>query len=319
MCIIAAKPAGVAMPSEETIFQMWSSNRDGAGFMYAKKGKVHIEKGFMHYEDFHDAIEKLSKSNDMTKLPLVMHFRIATHGGVNPANTHPFPITDSVGVLSKLKSSCTLGVAHNGIIDITPRKGISDTMEYIISQLAPLYAGVKDFYRNEHLMRMISNATGSRLAFLTSEGDIYTVGDFIEDKGIMYSNGSYKPFSSRYPSLVSCHWGDFNDYSGLTGPKDYSDWFPLEDSYTDEGVFSQREVAWLDQDFGYITGEEMDPEGMYAVDYLGHVFIYDYYVDCLRYLPGVTAWSCTQKILKSGDLDPSMRMEEMVFFPDVTE
>lgn len=319
MCIIAAKPAGVAMPSEETIFQMWSSNRDGAGFMYAKKGKVHIEKGFMHYEDFHDAIEKLSKSNDMTKLPLVMHFRIATHGGVNPANTHPFPITDSIGVLSKLKSSCTLGVAHNGIIDITPRKGISDTMEYIISQLAPLYAGVKDFYRNEHLMRMIDNATGSRLAFLTSDGSIYTVGDFIEDNGIMYSNSSYKPFSSRYPSLVSCHWGNFNGYSGYTDPKGYDDWFPLEDSCTEIGVFSQREVAWLDFDFGYLTGCETDPDEMYAVDYLGHVFVYDYGVDCLRYLPGVTAWGSNQKILKSVDLDPVSRMEEMVFFPDSVE
>ena len=52
MCIIAAKPAGVAMPSAEKIENMWNRNSDGAGIMYAVDNKVHIEKGFMTYASF---------------------------------------------------------------------------------------------------------------------------------------------------------------------------------------------------------------------------------------------------------------------------
>lgn len=33
MCIIAAKPAGVEMPSDEILRTMWNNNNDGAGFM----------------------------------------------------------------------------------------------------------------------------------------------------------------------------------------------------------------------------------------------------------------------------------------------
>ena len=47
MCIIAAKPAGVAMPDNDTLRTMWNVNSDGAGFMYVEKGAVRIEEGFM--------------------------------------------------------------------------------------------------------------------------------------------------------------------------------------------------------------------------------------------------------------------------------
>ena len=40
MCVIAAKPSGVKMPSVSTIENMWYKNPDGAGFMYALNGKV---------------------------------------------------------------------------------------------------------------------------------------------------------------------------------------------------------------------------------------------------------------------------------------
>ena len=59
MCVIAAKPAGIEMPDIETITEMWYMNPDGAGFMYADKGLVHIRKGFMELDDFLEAIEAL--------------------------------------------------------------------------------------------------------------------------------------------------------------------------------------------------------------------------------------------------------------------
>lgn len=216
MCIIAAKPAGVKMPSWETIRTMWENNRDGAGIMYTRtqtqkrKGRpttaqvVQIEKGFMTLPALLDRLTELGRELDLTATPVVLHFRITTSGGTKPENCHPFPIAGSLGMLQKLKSTARVGIAHNGIIPIQPRKGISDTMEYILSQLAPLQAALPRFYENVHALELIKNAIGSKMAFLTAEGRIYTVGDFLEDGGIMYSNGSYLPWEERYCYGYGC-------------------------------------------------------------------------------------------------------------------
>lgn len=253
MCIIAAKPAGIKMPDLETIETMWRSNPDGAGLMYVGKqvktggGKkrttnvVKIEKGFMKLSDFTARLQELETELDLTATPVVMHFRITTHGGTCPENCHPFPITGSVGVLKKRKAATRVGVAHNGIIHITPRKGISDTMEYILTQLAPLQEALPRFYENKHAMRLVENAIGSKMAFLTSEGNIYTIGKFETCDGIKYSNDSYLPWtmSARYGFGCYDGWFDscFADYkSGKKGkgkrkePKPvYQDLMYLED------------------------------------------------------------------------------------------
>lgn len=208
MCIIAAKPAGVKMPDTETIRRMWYANRDGAGLMYAADGKVVIEKGFMKLTDFETALSALAKRYDLTALPLVLHFRITTHGGTKPSNCHPFPVTRSVEKLQALKAYSNIGVAHNGVIPIHPRNGISDTMEYIATQLAPLASALPGFTRNANALELIENAIHSKMAFLTDKGEITTVGDFIRDGGMLYSNGSYKGWGSR----SAAWWWDDEDF-----------------------------------------------------------------------------------------------------------
>ena len=196
MCIIAAKPAGVKMPDDETIARMWYRNRDGAGIMYAKDGKVRIDKGFMSLDDLKAHLAKVSKTVNLDDTAVVMHFRITTHGGTCPENCHPFPITRSIKLLKTLHQSAPIGIAHNGIIPNHPRKGISDTMEYIASQLAPLYDMNRRFVRDKYAMELIENAIDSKMAFLTGSGEIYLVGDFIEDNGIKYSNTSFKAYET---------------------------------------------------------------------------------------------------------------------------
>lgn len=197
MCIIAAKPKGTAMPGRDVIRRMWDNNPDGAGIMYAHDNKVVIHKGFMKLSEFEAELDKLERKLDMQKTGLVMHFRITTHGGTRPENTHPFPVTQKLARLRQLRLTTNIGVAHNGIISITPRDNtLSDTMEYIASQLYPLMKVCPTFYENEYAMLMIQNAITSRMAFLLPDGKIYTTGDFIEDEGMIYSNDSYK--RSRY-------------------------------------------------------------------------------------------------------------------------
>ena len=279
MCIIAAKAANIPMPSRETIRTMWNGNRDGAGFMYVEKGKVRIEKGFMAYESFEKALDKLEVRLDLTRTPVVMHFRITTHGGTKPENCHPFPITDSIGALKKLTCSTDLGVAHNGIIPITPRRGISDTMEYIASQLAPLKRAMPRFYTNKDAMLLVKNAIESRMAFLTGDGKIYTVGDFIKDEGVLYSNSSYKETRLTYRSLDN--WDCWSD----TDPnKDPWDWNAAE------GWGDVATLMWLPED-AYLKDKDgaLFEVADHLMDESGRVYEYDWKLDAAILLEGVTA------------------------------
>jgi predicted glutamine amidotransferase len=314
MCVIAAKPEGVAFPSDERIEDMWYANPDGAGFMYADKGEVHIRKGFMTLDSFMSAIADLKSKRDLTKLPVVMHFRITTHGGTKPENCHPFPISDSVGVLSKLTMKTSIGVAHNGIINITPRKGISDTMEYIASQLAPLSRAVPDFYRNKDLMEMINNAVKSKLAFLTKKGSIYTVGEFYEEDGILYSNKNFMWTSRRSFSYGCYDYLGYDDdrYSygyGMTG-WDNDTWANVAN---DKGKYKSMPVMWIDD--GFVRGaKDYDDDEYFALDKDGNVYAYSYNHDALVIVHGATAYSNTGTILKYDAKSPST-MLELVYTP----
>ena len=283
MCIIAAKPSGVAMPTRDTIRNMWNVNSDGAGIMYVENNKVRIEKGFMKYKSFAKKLDELERRLDLTATPLVMHFRITTHGGTKPENTHPFPITDSIGALKKLKSYADVGVAHNGIItSVSPRKGISDTMEYIAAQLAPLKRALPRFYTNKDAMLLVKNAIESKMAFLTKDGRIYTIGDFIEDKGVLYSNGSYQK------SYYHCR--------SLGGWNCYADW----DKYLDEAPWATNTVGdgdcevlqCLDEgEFVRLPGGGLMENEDFLIDEINGVWRYDYQADAAVRVSGAMAYT----------------------------
>ena len=296
MCIIAAKAAGVSMPPRETIRHMWDVNHDGAGIMYLDKGQVHIEKGFMKYKDFTKALDRLEKKLDLTATPVVMHFRITTHGGTNPENTHPFPITDSIGALKKLNITTDVGVAHNGIINaVSPRKGLSDTAEYVAMQLAPLKKALPRFYENKHAMLLIQNAIESKMAFLTRNGKIYTIGDFVEDEGVLYSNESYKGYSLFRSPNVGCYgygWYDDWGYDYATANKSKNkgaskDTPPFEDDTVDTDY-----LMYLDDgDYVIFPDGEMFDGFSFLLNESGVVFEYDWDKDVAVPVLGATAYS----------------------------
>ena len=309
MCIIAAKPRGVKMPSKTTIENMWFNNHDGAGFMYAHDGKVHIEKGFMKLSDFESALERVGKTINLDDVSVVMHFRIATHGGVSPANTHPFPVSTSIGLLQKLKCKAPLGVAHNGIINITPRKGISDTMEYIATQLAPLYKGVPHFYNNPHLMELVENGVQSKLAIMNGDGEIYTVGKFETDKDILYSNDTFKPYAF-YGKFWKDTWSDYymdDDYDALPwytfkGEK-LLRWF----DYDEEIILLDSKNRWID-----------NYDGDYAVDTDGLLYRLDYNIGGFIKVEGGRAFdSKNELIVAQADNDELVTLERVYEYKPV--
>jgi predicted glutamine amidotransferase len=266
MCIIAIKPAGMKMPAETTIENMWYNNPDGGGFMYAAGGNVHIEKGFMSLKDLKAALKRLEKTVDIVNTPVILHFRITTHGETSAGNTHPFPVAEKLPLLQMTKFKAPLAVAHNGIIDVKPsRKDISDTMEYIMSQLAPLYQMKKDFYKDEAGKKLIYNFIRSKMVFLDGGGRIETIGDFIEDKdGVLYSNTSYKTRTIYY------NW-DLGNY----GVKLY-------------GSKLGKYMTWLTDEDGYIISDgSLISAEYHLVDKQGNLYRYDIENDVAIPIDGV--------------------------------
>lgn len=305
MCIIAIKPKGVEMPDKNTIEEMWYSNKDGFGLMYPKDGKVIIDKGYMKYKSMWHRLDQLKDEIDTKETPVIMHFRIGTAGGNIAANTHPFPVSATLGALQKTRLHADLGVVHNGIISgVRPRRtDISDTMEYILSQLAPLYHAMPHFYTNKDICEMIYNAVQGKLAFMNGKGNVYTIGDFIEDGGMLYSNHSYKVYKGysvydydggswkwedwikkypRYAKTGVAGWtGD--DYDEFCGKKHGAgSLLPWDDEFVT--------VNWLTEDHGYIrtkNGEFLScDDGVFMIDEYNRIYEYD-----LQHDLAVRAWN----------------------------
>lgn len=181
MCIAIYKSEGVTL-NESTLENCWDANSDGAGFMYAEKGKVVIEKGFMTYEAFRRAYDPHASRQ------LALHFRIATHGGVNAENTHPFRISD------------TLGMIHNGIInrvncDID--KKMSDTWHFAEKFMKPY----ENFWQEPEYKELIEAYIGfSKLVLLSGDGDfeIYNEKEGHWNTDCWFSNTSWQTKSYSY-------------------------------------------------------------------------------------------------------------------------
>ena len=198
MCIICASPENVQQPSSQIIRNMFSRNPHGAGYMFARDGKVHIRKGFM---TLHALLNALKEEHFTAADPVVYHFRISTQAGVNPWMTHPFPLSNRPAHLKALDVDCRCGVAHNGIIQLTsdPRnREYSDTAVFIRDYLTKIIQHPSDL-RNTKRLELIWQLAQSKFAIMDGKGYIATVGEFVNEDGLLYSNTSYQPFKYGLP------------------------------------------------------------------------------------------------------------------------
>lgn len=266
MCIIVAKDKNVDLPSIDILKNCFDYNSDGAGFMYVDKGKVVVDKGYLDWKSFYNRFNDLCKKHkDFEGKALVMHFRIGTSGKNDKGNTHPYIISDNYKELHKLKISGDLGMAHNGVIhdytpDINDKRNINDTQNFIMLYLYPIYKHWKDFYKNEYMRKGLEDISGSKLVFLDTREDIYYIGDFKEDKGIKYSNDTYKKtYLGTYTYGKNYRMYDYDD--------DYSVWNYPNNSYVNKRGSnlqytlydkSKEETTWeLEPNWWYSDGEDM--------------------------------------------------------------
>ncbi len=85
MCVIMV--ANKVRPSDEMIDKAWKANDDGAGIAWregeGRNKEVVWQKGVMNLEEIRDLIKNVP-------MPFVVHFRVASVGGIKPSLTHPF-------------------------------------------------------------------------------------------------------------------------------------------------------------------------------------------------------------------------------------
>ena len=181
MCIIVYKPKSKNI-SKKILKNCWESNPDSAGFMFASGGILQIHKGFMEFKDFNKDFRECERQFNEN---YVLHFRIATDGGISKDNSHPFYINDSIGF------------AHNGILSCmnTPKASTkSDTAlfcELVLQKLPANFLELKEYHI---LLESTADSENSKFTFLTNEGLCYIFAEEegVWDKGIWYSNDGFK-------------------------------------------------------------------------------------------------------------------------------
>jgi len=231
MCVIVYKPKGVDIDMEK-LQLCWEHNKHGAGLMFAEDGVLRVAKGFMKWRSFKRYIKR-TKIKRLNKLPVVFHFRIATHGSIDPRNCHPFQMNDS------------LAMAHNGVmqnIGIPEGEDISDSEAFLNRYVRDAFSSISiDALSNGMpINELFSKFIGSsKLVFMDNDGDVAIVnegaGTWLE--GTWHSNMLWKPYVKKTrptkgalnmtPWNPSLNYGPRMDATqlGVNSPEDLDDWY----------------------------------------------------------------------------------------------
>lgn len=196
MCLIIFKKSGLLLPDKDTLERAFKNNPDGFGVAFYDIGEshVHIKKGAMTVDEMHKLLAEIKHP---TQKVMLLHFRQATAGKVAPANTHPYPFSNKDEDLAALDITTKVAIAHNGIIfseheswgtawGAKPTALQTDTAIFIKKELF----GIGKALFNQKVASLIGGYTNSKFIFLSPKS-VMTVGGFINEDGILYSNRSF--------------------------------------------------------------------------------------------------------------------------------
>jgi predicted glutamine amidotransferase len=183
MCIAIVCDSG--KPTLEQLKNSEITNHDGGGIAWVEGGKVHWKKNISAQE-----IYQISQAKD---LPQLIHFRLASVGGINPYLCHPFPVTITAD--PELEGEADAVLIHNGgytnwnkmlmdlitIHKIVPRGPISDTR---VMAMFAAHVG------NTEVLQYFDEKIAVLKKDKTTE--IYKIDSWILENGMYFSNSTYK-------------------------------------------------------------------------------------------------------------------------------
>ena len=151
------------MPSKSELKQAYKHNPDGCGFASPSLAYKSLSFGAFWHQ-----LKRVPQDQ-----PCIIHFRWATHGAVTTDNCHPF-------------YGGGVWFAHNGVINIRPYVGLTDSETAFRRYLLPAILD-HGFDSKEFMVTVRSLIGGSKFAFLEGN-EVHTYGPFIEYRGCLYSN-----------------------------------------------------------------------------------------------------------------------------------
>ena len=188
--------------SRQELSNCWVSNDDGAGLLYVDNGVLKAFKQPNHdgfnvagadFNKFVNEYDRVYAMSQHSKMPVLLHFRIATHG-LDPAYLHPFFVSDNVGLI------------HNGIIYGYGTRDVSDTAEFA-NELATLPNTMThnvDFLDNAFISNSILDKleSSNKVVFMDNTGEfrIFNAQLGHWSKGNWFSNDAYKTRKTYYGS-----------------------------------------------------------------------------------------------------------------------
>lgn len=183
MCVIIVKPAGVALPNISVLRAAAKANPHGFGFVSKTR--------YFRTLDIKRFLKEVQAIDEDE--PMILHFRLATHGSIRRANCHPFKHSD-------------VFMAHNGIIDIEPDNDKTDSQTAFDRKIYP--AIIKYGLDSPRTSRVINELIGSysKIAIMQN-GNIRLFGDFQrrEYDGCYYSNLRFEHLIPRIEKFSLNH------------------------------------------------------------------------------------------------------------------
>ena len=223
MCLAIAKPARAFIPVEH-LEAGYEGNPHGCGFCYPEGGKVVVVKGLMKFPEF------LAKYREKEHLPMLIHFRMSTHGKPNFLNCHPFSFFNE-----------QFALIHNGVIPIfLSYPELSDTGNFAKLVMEPMVKTGVDIDKSAFRF-LVQQAIGSqnKICVMDASGRIVIynepsgeIEDAVDKDGnpvieidwegkeyqeeVWYSHGGYKfnkrrltrLYKDEYEGLFKCGQGD---------------------------------------------------------------------------------------------------------------
>lgn len=204
MCVIVTIPFDSKV-SKSTLEDCFEHNPDGSGISYFDGNKTCVIKGLMTFPDFYKTYQDIRRKNKLSNI--LLHFRIATHGGYSPYMTHPFPCGEYVTTddLEMLRYKTDVAIAHNGIIyGYGDKKTLSDTAEFIKLVLSELSRINKFWFKNEVTRSLLRHTIDSKMVIFANNV-FYYVGKFEYKDKVAFSNlyHEYKPQKVSLPYVDS--------------------------------------------------------------------------------------------------------------------
>jgi hypothetical protein len=196
MCVIVI--CTDVKPNFDTVMQCHRENPDGFGIAWVQDEKVRYKKGIVTPRDAYDEIQEI-------ELPFVCHFRKASIGGYSRVLHHPFEISEESNL--DFEGECDRLLFHNGTFpfwrvmltaaqitipeEIVNGKSVEEPMSdsrAIAMTIAKLNQKSKDC----SILRQIG---GHFVVLDAKDNKIWMYGDFLEEKGISFSNLKWKTYS----------------------------------------------------------------------------------------------------------------------------